>query len=220
MTKDIVIFGAGDTAEQAEYYFRMDSEYRVVAFTVHQNYLAESTFCNLPLIPFEEIVKTYPPSGYDMFIASSGRSMNRPRAEVVRAAKHLGYQLVSYVSTKATVCTSDIGENCFILENVSIQPFVRMGDNVFIWSGSHIGHHSVIGSHVFFSGQTATSGRSEVGDYCFLAGKSGVDANVCLAEGTLLTLGSIATKNTEPWGVYSGIPARKRKMLSSNFKIL
>jgi len=47
MKKPLVIFGSGDIAQLAHYYFSMDSNYEVVAFTVDANYIKESEFCRL-----------------------------------------------------------------------------------------------------------------------------------------------------------------------------
>ena len=41
MRKPLVIFGSGDIAQLAHYYFSRDSNYEVVAFTVNANYIKE-----------------------------------------------------------------------------------------------------------------------------------------------------------------------------------
>lgn len=42
MRKPLVIFGSGDIAQLAHYYFNTDSNYEVVAFTVDASYIKES----------------------------------------------------------------------------------------------------------------------------------------------------------------------------------
>jgi UDP-3-O-[3-hydroxymyristoyl] glucosamine N-acyltransferase len=128
--------------------------------------------------------------------------------------------LPSYVSSRAILCDNRIGENCFILEGANLQPFVSVGDNTVIWCSSHIGHHTVIGSHVFISSGVLVSGRCRIGDHCYLSGNSGVDANVTLAEGTLAGLQSVIKRDTEPWGIYTGHPARRRKISSADYEFL
>ena len=67
--------------------------------------------------------------------------MNKLRAEKYYQAKQLGYELVSYISSRCSFLTEyPVGENCAILEDNTIQPFVRIGNNVTLWSGNHIGH--------------------------------------------------------------------------------
>ena len=74
----------------------------------------------------------------------TGKNLNRIREKIYNEGKKKGYDFYSYVSPKATVLTNKIGENCFILEDNTIQPFVEIGNNCVLWSGNHIGHHSKI----------------------------------------------------------------------------
>ena len=152
MNKKILIFGAGDIAQLAHFYFSSDSDYEVIAFAVDKEYYAERTFCGLPVVLFEDIEKIYPPDEYSFFIAMSYAKQNEARKDKYLSVKKLGYDCVSYISSNATVLNSGaIGENCFILENNVIQPFVRIGNNVTLWSGNHIGHHTVVEDHVFIA---------------------------------------------------------------------
>ena len=139
----IVIFGAGDIARLAHFYFSTDSEHEVVAFTVDAEYLTGETFLDLPLVPFDRVASIYPPSSYKMFVALSYAKMNQVREAKYREARALGYDLVSYVSSRCSFLTQyPHGDNCFILEDNTVQPFVRIGSNVTLWSGNHIGHDS------------------------------------------------------------------------------
>jgi hypothetical protein len=48
----------------------------------------------LPLVPFEEAARRYPPDDHQMFIAVSYAQMNRLRAERYAQARALGYREV------------------------------------------------------------------------------------------------------------------------------
>ena len=61
---NIVIFGAGDIARLAHFYFTNDSKHEVVAFTVDTEFLKGSHFLGLPLVGFESIVEEFPPNKY------------------------------------------------------------------------------------------------------------------------------------------------------------
>jgi len=123
----------------AHYYFTRDSEHKVIAFTVDQQYLNGDSFLGLPLIDLDEVVERYPPENYQMFVALGYAGMNKLRAAKYYQAKELGYQLVSYVSSRCTFLTDNpVGDNCFILEDNTIQPFVKIGNDVTLWSGNHI----------------------------------------------------------------------------------
>ena len=88
----LVIFGAGDIARLAHYYFTHDSEHEVAAFTADQKYIEDNSFLKLPLIAFEDVAKLYPPQDYKMFVAMSYAKMNKLRAEKYYQAKQLGYE--------------------------------------------------------------------------------------------------------------------------------
>src|SRR5690606_19889470 len=129
MKRPLVIFGSGDIAQLAHYYFSTDSNYEVVAFTVDSHYIKESLFCGLPVVAFEDVCRYYPPESNDFFVALSYSKLNALRKEKFLAAKERGYKLVSFISSRATVLNNgQIGENCFIFEDNTIQPFVRIGN--------------------------------------------------------------------------------------------
>jgi sugar O-acyltransferase (sialic acid O-acetyltransferase NeuD family) len=214
----IVIFGVNDFAQLAHFYLLHDSVHEVVAFTVHESYLPpEGAFQGLPVVPFETIEETYPPTHFRIFAPMSPRRMNRLRESVYQQSRRKGYELISYVSSEATVFTGvPIGDNCFILENNTIQPFTTIGSNVVLWSGNHIGHHSVIKDHVTFTSHVVLSGHCVVESFCFLGVNSTIRDRVHLAEGTLVAMAASVTRDTEPWGVYKGNPARKGEVSSND----
>ncbi len=139
---DLVVFGTGQIAELAEFYFAHDSDHKVVAFTADAAHVKEDRFLDRPVVPFESVASAFPPDQVRFFVAVSYVKLNALRAEKVAAAKGMGYALVSYLSSRATVFPGfELKENCFILEDNTIQPFARVGANVTLWSGNHIGHH-------------------------------------------------------------------------------
>lgn len=213
----VVIFGVLDTAELAHFYLTHDSEHEVVAFSVTADYLEENTFRGLPVVAFEEVQNIYPPTEYRFFVPMTARGMNRVREQFYNEAKAKGYSLISYVSSKATIFPgTPIGDNCFILEDNTIQPFMKIGNNVVLWSGNHIGHHGEIKDHVFFTSQVVLSGHCVVEPYCFLGVNSTIRDYTHLAKGTLVAMSACITKDTEPWGVYTGVPAKKGDTLSKD----
>lgn len=199
----VVIFGAGDIARLAHYYFTHDSEHEVAAFTVDQKYIKDESFLKLPLIAFEDVAKRYPPRHYKMFVAMSYAKMNKLRAEKYYQAKGLGYDLVSYVSSRCSLLTDyPVGDNCFILEDNTIQPFVKIGNDVTLWSGNHIGHDATIDDHCFLASHIVVSGTVHIHPYCFIGVNATLRNSIEIAPETLIGAGAIIMKNTEPKGVY------------------
>ena len=199
----LVIFGNGEIGELAEYYFRNDSKHDIVAFTADEEYIKGDKFFGLPLIDFREILLKYPPEDYKMFIALSYAKMNKIRAEKYHKAKELGYELVSYISSKCTILTEyPVGDNCFILEDNTIQPFVKIGNNVTLWSGNHIGHESVIENHCNITSHVVISGHVHIHSYCFIGVNASLRDNITIAQETLIGAGAVIMKDTVEKGVY------------------
>lgn len=98
----LVIFGSGDIAELARFYFVHDAHREVVAFTVDDAFISSPTFSGLPLVPFQRIAETYPPDTFDLFVAISYAKINALRAQKVRESREKGYALASYLSSRAT----------------------------------------------------------------------------------------------------------------------
>jgi sugar O-acyltransferase (sialic acid O-acetyltransferase NeuD family) len=205
----VIIFGVLDTAELAHYYLQNDSEHEVVAFTVHEKYLKETQFKGLPVVPFEKVQEIYPPDQFQLFAPMTAKNMNRLRESVYLEGKHKGYSYISYISSKATTFNNQIGENCFILEDNTIQPFTKLGNNIVLWSGNHIGHHGEIKDHVFFTSHVVMSGHCVIEPYCFFGVNATIRDYSHLAQGTLLAMGSsLVLQKTEEWGIYVGNPAK------------
>ncbi|MDA9603281.1 acetyltransferase [bacterium] len=206
--KQLLVFGSGQIAELALYYFNNDSEYTVSAFTVDRAYIDDEEFCGLPVIPFEEIQDQYPPTEYEMFIALSYAEINQIRKDKYLTAKLKGYKLASYISSKATILNEyDIGENCFILENNTIQPFTSIGNNVTLWSGNHIGHHSIISDHVFIASHVVISGGVKVGSQSFLGVNATLRDNISIGEGSIIGAGALINGDVESHQVVKGNPS-------------
>lgn len=209
--ENVIIFGTLDTAELAHWYLENDSPYNVVAFTVNKEYIKESTFKNLPVIPFEELEQYYPPSDYKLFAPMTGVKMNTLRKKIYEEGKSKGYNFISYISSKATICDNKIGENCFILEDNTLQPFTEIGNNVVMWSGNHIGHHGKIEDHVFFTSHVVLSGHCYVKERAWFGVNSTIRDFITIGEGSLVAMGSLITKNTDDNGFYIGFPAKKQE---------
>jgi len=208
---ELVIFGAGDIARLARFYFSRDSPHQVAGFAVDDEYREGERFEGLPLVAASRLQDEFPPDRYEAFVALSYARMNRLRAEKYRWIVEQGYQCVSYVSSRCSLLTDHpIGANCFILEDNTIQPFSRIGNDVTLWSGNHIGHDSVIEDHCFISSHVVVSGWVRVRSYSFLGVNSTLRDNITIGEGCLIGAGAVVLADTDDHGVY--VPERARKL--------
>ena len=196
--KKIIIFGNAEMASMAHFYFTYDSFYEVVAFTIDNDYIKNDTFEGKPLVPFQNIDKVFSPMIYDMHIALSYKKMNKLREKKYNEAKTIGFTLASYICSKS-VFWEDLqhGENCFILENQTLQPHIKLGNNVILWSGNHIGHKSIIGNHTYLSSHVVVSGHCKIGERCFFGVNSTLRDFTTIGNDVLVSMDASVTKNID-----------------------
>lgn len=192
MKKKIIIFGNGEIAKLAHYYFRSDSVYEVVGFTVDKINCASNSFNNLPLIPFETVEEKFPVKEHLIHVAISYKKLNQLREQKFNEAKEKGYLFANYISSKSTVLTdkANLGNNLFILEGQTIQKDVIISDNVMIWSNNHIGHNTFIGKHCYISSGVIISGHCKIGERCFLGVNSTITDFCKIGDDCFITMGS------------------------------
>lgn len=195
MKKKLLIFGDGEIADQAFFYFSKQSDYKICGFIVDKP--NQDKFKNLPLISTNEVENNFSSTEYLVHIALSYRNLNKIREEKFKYFNEKNYDFASFISERSTILTDkkNLGRNLFILEEQSIQTGVKIGDNVMIWSNNHIGHNSVISSHTYISSNVTISGHCEIGERCFLGVNSCVSDFIKIGNDCFITMGSIISSN-------------------------
>ncbi len=201
--KRLVIIGTTSNARLAKFYFDSDSPYETVAFSVNREYIKDQAFEGLPVVALEDISTIYPPSEFDAFVAVGYNQMNKVREKLYLEVKSYGYNLVNYISSRCTYLSQfPPGDNCFILEDNTIQPYVKIGSNVVLWSGNHIGHDVTISDHCYITSQVVISGFVLVKPYCFLGVNATIRDGIVIETATLVGAGATIMKDTIEKGVY------------------
>ena len=206
----VVVFGTASFAQCVQFYLTHDSPHEVVAFTVHRDRIpAGGEFSGLPVVPFEDLEQSHPPGEHAMFVAVAYARVNRLRAELCAAAREKGYELVTYVSSKATHWgDTRIGDNCFVFEDNTIQPYVTIGDDVILWSGNHVGHHSTIGDHCFITSHVVISGHCNIGAYSFIGVNATLRDGLTMGESNVIGSGALIMRDTRDHELY--VPQRTK----------
>ena len=217
----IVVFGISDFANEVSFYFKNDSDYEVVAYTVDSKYKSKETFLGLPVVDFAEIQEKYPPEIYGMFIAVGYHKLNKTREKKFIEAKLKGYNLVSYVSSKNVVWNDlKIGDNCFVMEGNIIQMEVEILDNVFIGTGNAIGHNTIIKENCFVTSNVMIGGFCVIHKNTFIGLSASIRDKTVIEENNILGVGSIVLKNTEKNSCYLTSTTPKAKVDSRFIKEL
>jgi putative colanic acid biosynthesis acetyltransferase WcaF len=99
---------------------------------------------------------------------------------------------------------------------------VTFADGAEIYNPSPIsfGSHAIVSQGAYVCGAThlynepafrLVSFEMRIGAYAWICARAMVSPGVNVGEGAILGLGSVATRDLEPFGIYVGSPARKVK---------
>ncbi len=201
---DVVIFGAGSTAQLMKFYLEWSGQHRVVGFTVDADRLTANTFEDCPLVAWEDLEKDFPPDRVRLFAPISYVKLNTVRQQRFENGRARGYRFISFIHPTASYYGTPVGENCLILESTYIHPFTEIGDNVMIW-GAVVGHHSRIGDHCFLT-SAIFMGNTTLGPRCFVSSSDVIDG-VSIGEACVIARRAYITRNLPPNTVVVGSPS-------------
>ncbi|MDL2284129.1 hypothetical protein LJC19_03160 [Oxalobacter sp. OttesenSCG-928-P03] len=215
---NIVIFGTSKVSQLVFAYVQNDeaASLTISGFCVDAAYSNEDKLFGLPVVKFNEVARDFPPDQYKMLVAVGYHGMNTLRAQKCREAEAMGYELISYVHSKASVCaTAKLGKNCIVLDNVSIEPFAEVGNNVCVYPNATIAHHSRVLDNVWITSGTVIGGNTVVGKNCFLGINATIGHNIVIGDDNFIGAGAVVTRNTEEKSVHI-VPDTPRHRLNTD----
>jgi len=218
MKKKLVIFGIGKIADVIYYYASSECKLEVAAFCADSEYVNADLFNGLPVVPFNEVEKLYPPYEFDMFIAVGYQDLNRLREKKCAEAMEKGYLLISIISPFCNLPSNvKVGWNCFIMPPAIIHPCTEIKNNVFVWSGAMLAHHSVIHDNCWLTSCCNISGNVTVGANTFIAVNATVGHSVKIGNNCFLGANSLVTKDLLNGGVVIAESSKPIRLTSSQF---
>ena len=219
-TRKLIIVGAASNAKLAAFYFDRDTDYKVCAFCVDKEYMNFEQFFSKPVHSLEDVTEKFPPSEYSAFVAVGYNQMNTVREKLYLRLKNLGYNFPNYISPHCSFFTSEsMGDNNFILEDNTIQPFVKIGSNNVFWSGNHIGHDVEIGNNNFLTSHVVVSGFTKIMNNTFIGVNATIRDNILISNKTLISAGAIIMKDTKEEEVHLSSFSKVYSKKSSEIKI-
>jgi sugar O-acyltransferase (sialic acid O-acetyltransferase NeuD family) len=200
----IIIFGTGEFAQEIFLYLEKFSKFKVVAFTIHKEFIKDKILFEKPIIPFEEIENNYSPNEVSMLICIGFSKMNKKREKIFLEVKNKNYKLENFIHPSNYIWNElEIGENCIILENNVIRPHVKIGNNVIIENNNVISHHCIINDHCYITSQAIIAGHVTIESNCFLGINCTIRNRIKIAKESLIGAGAVILKNTKEKEVYS-----------------
>ena len=207
--KKIIIFGTGELAQRIFFYLQ-DSEDTVIAFCANKSKIDKEELLGLPVVAFEDIEEKFSPNEFSMFIALAYSEMNKKRTKFFEEAKNKGYELYSYIHPSTKIWDKfEMGENCFILANNVIQPFVKIGNNVLIGSNNLISHNTTINDNCFITSNVTMGGHITMGKNCFVGLSSTINQRIKIGNQCIIGASTIITKDVNDKEVYAENSSKK-----------
>jgi acetyltransferase-like isoleucine patch superfamily enzyme len=130
----------------------------------------------------------------------------------VHKTLYMGGRSTVFPDLKAGAYTY-IGPNCLIYPKVEIGDYTMLANDVSIIGGDH--NFSKVGVPIVFSGR-GTLNKTIIGKDVWIGAYSKIIAGVSIGDGAIVAMGSVVTKDIEPFSIYGGVPAKKIKNRFSN----
>ncbi len=149
---------------------------------------------------------------YQIFFRFSPRPAHAWRAALLRC----------FGATLGRNCHVYAGAKIWAPWNLHCEDAVGIADGVVIYNPAtvYLGSHAVISQDAYLCGAShdyndpqfpMTSAPIHIGQYAWICARATVCSGVRVADGAVLALGGIATKDLAAWTVYGGIPAKPIK---------
>ena len=181
------------------------------------------------------MIDTHPATGTDPYLVAPFSLANTIRRAIWTAVYNVLFRtsprpLHRWRALLLRCFGAKLGQGCHIYPkariwapwNLVCEDTVAIADEAIVYNPAVIslGSHATVSQQAYLCGAThdyqsaafpLTSSPISVGAYAWVCARASVQPGVSLGEGAVLALGSVATKDLEPWSVYAGIPARKIK---------
>lgn len=215
----ILIIGNGITADILYQYLKLDGRYQVVGFAIDANYIADDKKFDLPVIPIQDVINTFPPDSHKAIVAIGYSNLNKLRAEFFFKIKDFGYQVETYIHSMAGVFNDrkEIGEGCIVLPGTVIEPYVVLAENTFIWANCVIGHHAQIDSNCWIASGSVVAGEAKVGANSFLGINASIANQVKIGAYNIIGSNTSIQKDTANNQVYLSGQGDKHRFSAEDY---
>ena len=214
--KKVIIYGNGKIAKII--YQFVKKQFDVIAFTVDESYIEESSVEGLPLIAFEHVQDKFSIKEHKMLIAVGYVQMNNIREQKYIEAKKKGYNFINYIHPSVEMHENlKIGENNIILDHATIQPYANLGNTNFLWSNAVVAHGCVVGNANWIASGVVISGDTIIKSNCFFGVNATIGHNITIENENFIGANTLVTKNTSEKEVFISKEGEKFRLDSQRF---
>lgn len=218
--RNIVIFGDTKFSERLYEYISLEQIDKVIAFTQESKYINRKDIKRIPVIPFEDLSQLLPNTEFEIILGIGYSGMNTLRENIYNICKLKKYKIGTYISSKAIVYTSLIGDGNFICPGTILGPNVSIGNGNFFESGVVLSHDNVICDFNYFSTNVVIGGSTNIGNNNFFGLNSTIKNSLNIQDKNIIgSASNLLYSIRESNGVYVGNPCKKINKYSYECKI-
>jgi sugar O-acyltransferase (sialic acid O-acetyltransferase NeuD family) len=150
---------------------------------------------------------------YPFFLIAAGQiGLPVLRERLYNIITRAGGKLPTVCSPLARVSPrAATGPGTVVFHQAVVNAGAAVGVNVIVNTSALIEHDVQVGACCHISTGARVNGGCTLAARCFVGSGAVLRENVCLAEGTVVGGGAVVLRDTEPFGVYAGVPARRIK---------
>ncbi len=202
----IAIFGSGLRARELQFLLESEKGIKANYYVVDGQYVETKRIGDCEVLATEQFIKDFEPTQTKVYLGVGMPSMNRIRERLFRQFHNSGFIFEKFISEKANVYTTKIGEGTTIFAGVNIGPNVEIGAGNHFEMGVTISHDCKIGNFNFFAPGCVLCGDITIGTGSFIGSNSTIRNSVTIGDYALIGAGAYVDKNINSEKVV--VPAR------------
>lgn len=206
--RNLVIFGDTQFAERLSKYILIEGVDCVRAFTQEEQFMTRTEINGIPVIPFERLGDLLNEE-FSVILGIGYTKMNSLKSKLYDLCKKAGYNVGSYISSKAIVYTNDFDEGTFVCPGAIIGPGCKLGKGNYLASAAILSHDNKLGDFNFLSTNVVLGGFAKVKDNCFFGLHCTIKDDILIESNCLIGSSANVLKSISQEGsVWVGNPAR------------
>ncbi|RZJ24228.1 MAG: sugar O-acyltransferase [Haliea sp.] len=157
----------------------------------------------VPLQPLHEAVS----SGAEVHVAIGNGGARRAESALITASR-----LTSVVHPGASVSAhAKLGPGCFVAAQAVVAAGARIGAGVIVNHAAVVDHDVEVGDFSHIAPRATLGGGVRVGSDVLVGSGATVLPGLSICDSTVVGAGAVVTASIAQAGVYTGIPARRKK---------
>lgn len=196
MKKNLMIIGAGTTAELVYEFVKDYDLFHVLGFAVDADRKEGDTYCGLPVYTLDEMDAHMDVKNDFIFVALFWNKLNANRKNLYERLKAMNkYQFANIISPHAHIKGTLTGDNCWFHDFVIVQYSAVIGNNVIAMPNALIAHHTTIHDHCFCNTQSIVASRCDIGEQTFIGIHASIFEGTTIGEKCLVGACAIVKRN-------------------------